>query len=70
MRLPNHNLKLAAPKDSDGWELGIYRDKLGNVQVGLWKCGQGFRDMFDIHHRDVEKLHSWLGKIIEHVRRP
>ena len=68
-RLPNCRLKLSKPSAADGYEMGAYRDKIGNVTIGLWKAGVGFRDMTEIHYRDVEKLRDWLTKVIDYVGR-
>ena len=69
-RGPSYSLKVS--KESvDGWELGFYRDQLGNVEIKQWKFGEGARPVLAKPNlNDLKKLRNWLSKLIEYVERP
>lgn len=70
-RLPNMNCKLGCKSGDKTMELGAYRDQVGNVSFGYWKCGQGFFDMSEnLNYKNLKDLHKWLTKIIEYQERP
>lgn len=69
-RAPKLNCKIG--ENLDGYELGMYRDKIGNVQVCLWKCGEGFKDkdfLVRPSHNDLKKMRDWLTKLIDYTER-
>lgn len=69
-RLPKMNCKVG--KNLDDFELGIYRDKIGNITFLLWKQGVGFRDSdfrVNVSPYDVKKIRDYLNKIIDYVER-
>lgn len=68
IRGPNYNCKIG--KLDDGYELGIYRDKIGNATFAFWKSGQGFRDEVNVNPRDLKKLREWIDKLIQFTDRP
>lgn len=70
MRPPRYSCKIGSR--ADGFELGAYRDKLGNVSFAVWKSGIGFIDQDEVktNIKQLKKLRDWLTKIIDYVERP
>lgn len=69
-RLPRLHVNLG--KNIDGYSVDIHRDKIGNLNVLMWKSGVGFKDdqfKVSIKHRDIKKIINWLTKVLEYTER-